>query len=85
MTYEQSLQELGKQLKAIRKELKLSQKEVCQRSGISVQTIVSIEKGNDFTMDSFLRLLRAYKISNRLEALLELPEKPLFQQYIDSK
>lgn len=62
-----------------------TQKEVAEKSGLSVFTISSFENGSStgVTMASFIRLLRAIDNLEEIEKLLpELPESPrkLFMQ-----
>lgn len=87
--YEQSgsdiIRQLGKRYSDYRKRMGFTQKEVAEKSGLSVFTISSFENGSStgVTMASFIRLLRAIDNLEEMEKLLpELPESPreLFMQ-----
>ena len=87
--YEQSgsdiIRQLGKRYSDYRKRMGFTQKEVAEKSGLSVFTISSFENGSStgVTMASFIRLLRAIDYLEEMEKLLpELPESPreLFMQ-----
>ena len=74
----------GQQLRTIRKTLGYSQEKASEMSGISRVTIGKIEQGKDFNFDSFIRLLRAYGILDRMENLLTPPTSSIFQKYLDN-
>jgi transcriptional regulator with XRE-family HTH domain len=70
---------LGQKYKAYRKRMKFSQKEVAERSGLSVFTVSSFENGSQtgLTISSFIKLLRAIGCLEEIEKLLpDLPESP---------
>jgi len=81
--YEQSgseiIQQLGKRYGQYRKRMGLTQKEVSEKSGLSLFTISSFENGSTtgITLASLLKLLRAIDNLEQIETLLpELPESP---------
>jgi len=81
--YEQSgseiIQQLGKRYSQYRKRMGLTQKEVSEKSGLSLFTISSFENGSTtgITLASLLKLLRAIDNLEQIETLLpELPESP---------
>ena len=81
--YEQSgsgiIRQLGKRYSAYRKRMGFTQKEVAEKSGLSVFTISSFENGSStgVTLASFLKMLRAIDSLDEIEKLLpELPESP---------
>ena len=81
--YEQSgsdlIQQLGKRYSDYRKRMGYTQKEVSEKSGLSVFTISSFENGSStgLTLASFIKLLRAIESLDEIEKLLpELPESP---------
>ena len=81
--YEQSgsdiIRQLGKRYSDYRKLMGFTQKEVAEKSGLSVFTISSFENGSStgVTLASFLRLLRAIDSLDEIEKLLpELPQSP---------
>ena len=81
--YEQSgseiIRQLGKRYSDYRKRMGFTQKEVAEKSGLSVFTISSFENGSStgVTLASFLKLLRAIDCLDDIEKLLpEQPESP---------
>ena len=73
------IRELGKRYSDYRKRMKYTQKEVAEKSGLSVFTISSFENGSStgITMASFIKLLRAIDSLDEIEKLLpELPVSP---------
>ncbi len=73
------IQGLGKQYSDYRKRMGYTQKEVAEKSGLSVFTISSFENGSStgITLASFLKLLRAIDNLEEIEKLLpELPVSP---------
>ena len=81
--YEQSgsdlIRQLGKRYSDYRKRMGYTQKEVSEKSGLSVFTISSFENGSStgLTLASFIKLLRAIESLDEIEKLLpELPESP---------
>jgi len=81
--YEQSgsdlIRQLGKRYCDYRKRMGYTQKEVAEKSGLSVFTISSFENGSStgVTMASFIKLLRTIDSLDEIEKLLpELPESP---------
>jgi transcriptional regulator with XRE-family HTH domain len=70
---------LGRRFRDYRKRTGMTQKEVSHKSGLSVFTISSFEKGSGtgITMSSFLKLLRAIDCLDEIEKLLPpLPQSP---------
>ena len=81
--YEQSgsdiIRQLGKRYSEYRKRMEYSQKEVSEKSGLSVFTISTFENGSStgVTLASFIKLLRAIDSLEEIEKLLpELPQSP---------
>ena len=73
------IRELGKRYSDYRKRMGYTQKEVAEKSGLSVFTISSFENGSStgITLASFIKLLRATDSLDEIEKLLpELPESP---------
>ncbi|MBP6064705.1 helix-turn-helix transcriptional regulator [Bacteroides sp.] len=73
------IRELGKKYSEYRKRMKYTQREVADKSGLSVFTISSFENGSStgITLASFIKLLRAIDSLDEIEKLLpELPESP---------
>ena len=81
--YEQSgsdiIRKLGKNYGNYRKRMGYTQKEVAEKSGLSVFTISSFENGSStgLTLASLIKLLRAIESFDEIEKLLPvLPESP---------
>lgn len=73
------IRELGKRYSMYRKRMGYTQKEVAEKSGLSIFTISSFENGSStgITMASFIKLLRAIDSLEEIEKLLpELPKSP---------
>ena len=73
------IRELGRRYSDYRKRMKYTQKEVAEKSGLSIFTISSFENGSStgITMASFVKLLRAIDSLEEIEKLLpELPVSP---------
>ena len=66
------IKSLGKKFKMYRKRMKLSQKEIVRRSGLSIFTVSSFENGSQtgLTLSSFIKLLRAIEYLEEMEKLL---------------
>lgn len=73
------IRDLGKRYSEYRKRLGFTQKDITEKSGLSVFTISSFENGSStgITMASFVKLLRAIDSLEEMEKLLpELPRSP---------
>lgn len=73
------IREIGLRFSNYRKRMKFTQKEVAEKSGLSVFTISSFENGSStgITLASFLKLLRAIDSLDEIEKILpELPVSP---------
>jgi len=70
---------IGERYKEYRKRMGYTQKDVANKSGISVFTISNFECGSltGITLASFIKLLRAIECLEEMEKLLpKLPESP---------
>ena len=73
------IREMGRRFKDYRKRLGYTQKEISEKSGLSVFTISSFENGSStgLTLASLLKLLRAIDSLEEIEKVLPgLPESP---------
>jgi transcriptional regulator with XRE-family HTH domain len=73
------IRELGLRYSQYRKRMKYTQKQIADKSGLSVFTISSFENGasTGITMASFIKLLRSIDSLEEIEKLLpELPVSP---------
>lgn len=92
--YEQTgsdiIRQLGKSYSEYRKRMGYTQKEVAEKSGLSIFTISTFENGSStgIALASFIKLLRAIDCLDEIEKLLpELPESPrkLFMKQLKQK
>lgn len=77
---------LCKRLKEYRLAARISQKEMAERSGVSLTTICHLEQGvnRNITLNNFISLLRVIGMEQRLEDLLpELPMPPMALKQIN--
>jgi len=73
------IRELGKKYSDYRKRMGYTQKEIAEKTGLSIFTISSFENGSltGITLASFIKLLRAIDSLDEIEKLLpELPISP---------
>jgi transcriptional regulator with XRE-family HTH domain len=66
------IEEVGKRLKGYRFQRKLTQQELADQAGISVFSVIQIEKGKAVTLIVFLSVLRVLRILDNFE--LFIPE-----------
>lgn len=77
---------LCQRLKEYRLAARMSQKELAERSGVSLTTICHLEQGanRNITLNNFISLLRAVGMEQRLHELLpELPMPPMALKQIN--
>lgn len=73
------IREIGSRYSFYRKRMGYTQKEIADKSGLSIFTISTFENGSStgITFASFIKLLRAIDHLDEIEKLLpELPESP---------
>lgn len=68
------LEELGERLKGLRETKGLTQKEAAKRAGIGRDTLYRTEHGQNPTLQTVIRLLRAYGRLEALESFIPRPE-----------
>lgn len=68
------LQEIGERLKALRKARGLTQTEAAERAGLGRNTLYHAERGDNPTLQTVIRLLRAYGRIETLEQFIPVPE-----------
>lgn len=74
----QLLAQLGERLRAYRVQQGLTLKELALRAGITPLTLLKAERGENFTMRTLLRVLRALERIDLVEGFLPPPlESPL--------
>ena len=77
---------LSQRLKEYRLAARISQKEMAEKSGVSLTTISHLEQGvnQNITLNNFISLLRAVGMEQRLNDLLpELPMPPMALKQIN--
>ncbi len=70
---------IGVRYRMYRQQLQLTQKEIAEKTGLSIMTIQKFEVGasHDISMTTLLRLLRAIgQLENINEILPDIPESP---------
>jgi putative transcriptional regulator len=67
------LRELGERLARTRLERNISQAALAAESGVSKSTIERLEAGRDVQLGSFIRVLRAMGLLERLDRLVPVP------------
>lgn len=68
------LQTIGSRLKGLRKARGLTQAEAAKRAGVGRNTLYRAEQGENPTLHTVIRLLRAYGRLNALESFIPEPE-----------
>lgn len=64
---------LCKRIESIRLSRNTTQEQLAEEAGVSLRTIGRLEKGQGVSLDTFIRVLMALRISHSLEALLPDP------------
>lgn len=86
MTNQDIIALLCQRLKEYRLAARMSQKEMAERSGVSLTTISHLEQGasQNITLNNFISLLRAVGMQQRLDNLLPpLPMPPMALKQIN--
>ena len=68
------LSEIGTRLEALRKSRGLTQTKAAQRAGLARNTLYRAEHGDNPTLHTVIRLLRAYGRLAALESFIPVPE-----------
>jgi transcriptional regulator with XRE-family HTH domain len=72
------LAETGKRLKEYRLRSRLTQQQLAEQAGISIFTVVQIERGKSVSFSLFLSVLRVLRLLDNMETLLpELGVSPI--------
>ena len=64
------LKDLGKQIRRVRIERKMSQEALSKHSGVSTHSISNIENGKDFSVDNLISILRSLSLLENLTLLI---------------
>ncbi len=70
LTSKAVIQEVGQRVKNYRVSRNLTQKELADRSGVSLRSISRFEQGEDFQLSSFVKILRAMDLLDNLNLLI---------------
>ncbi len=77
------LTDLGKYIKALRKNAGMNQTQLAERVGVSRVNISEIERGSNTSISTLLRILKVFNKLDALEEILQVPlisPKQLFEQ-----
>lgn len=73
LTDETVLEELGKRVARTRLEQNISQASLATEAGVSKTTLERLERGGGIQLESFLRILRALGLLDRLDLVVSEP------------
>lgn len=80
------LEEIGNRLKEYRIRKNLQQKELAENAGISLDTVVRMERGSSITTEKFLRILRVLDMLENLgEFIPDPPISPILMRKLQGK
>lgn len=65
-----NLLKISERLKQYRINYPMTQKELADKTGISVRSISRFENGEDISLSAFLKVLRALELDNHLDVLV---------------
>ena len=82
MTNEALLQYVGKQMRQMRINARLSQQQLAERAGVSRSTITQVENGKGMKMESVIAILR---VLNKLEILNNFETQALVSPLLIAK
>jgi transcriptional regulator with XRE-family HTH domain len=68
--------ELAKRLRTIRKQLKISQEEMAERSGVSFGSLKRFENTGKISLESLLKLMHLLGRLNEFDQILTIKENP---------
>ncbi|MBO5336392.1 MAG: helix-turn-helix domain-containing protein [Lachnospiraceae bacterium] len=79
------LKEMGQRIKDIRIGQSLTQKELCEKAGVSFNTVVRIENGEGSNINNLMRIMRALGLIENFNLLIpeqeQLPEEAFKSEY----
>jgi transcriptional regulator with XRE-family HTH domain len=84
-TNQEIIEQITSRLSLKRKQLKLTQKELAEMSGVSFGAIQKFEKGQNFTISNFISILRALGELQSLGKLLEATTPSPKEIYLKEK
>ena len=86
MSNQAILLEIGKRLREMRIRKNLQQKELAELSGVSLTTVVRLEKGDAVTFEKMIRILRMLDMLENLELFIPKPPvSPILMRKLQGK
>lgn len=73
MSNQAILLEIGKRIREIRIRKNIQQKELSERSGVSLSTVIRLENGSTIALDNLLCILRTLDMLENMEYFLPNP------------
>lgn len=73
MSNQAILLEIGKRIREIRIRKNIQQKELSERSGVSLSTVIRLENGSTIALDNLLCILRTLDMLENIEYFLPHP------------
>jgi DNA-binding XRE family transcriptional regulator len=74
MSNDNVAQEIGKRLKTHRINKRFTQKQLAEKAGVSLFTIVQIEKGKPVSISMLIPVLRVLRLLDNMELLIPEPQ-----------
>jgi len=79
-----NVSEMSKRIKEYRISVSLTQKELADKSGVSIRSISRFENGEDISLSSFFKLLKALDLDDRLNMVVpDQSKRPSY--YLESE
>lgn len=79
----QTIQELSKRCRAYRISYPMTQKELADRSGVSVRSIQMFEQGKDIQLSNFIKIVDALDLGDHFSVLIpDVSKRP--SMYVDN-
>ena len=76
--------EISKRIKEYRINISMTQKELADKSGVSIRSISRFENGEDISLSSFLKILKALNLDDRLDMVVpDQSKRPSY--YLESE
>ena len=73
------MKEMGERIKQIRIGREMTQKELSEKSGVSISTVTRIERGENVSVEQMLQVLRVLNLIKNLEYLIPETKKTPIQ------
>ncbi len=70
MNYMNNVSEMSGRIKEYRISISMTQKELADKSGVSIRSISRFENGEDISLSSFYKILKALNLDDRLDMLV---------------